>query len=39
MNVTRSEPWSMLNQLQRHLNQYIDGNGTDTKSSSAATAD
>lgn len=39
MNVSRNEPWSVLSQLQRHLNQYIDGNGADTNSSSAATAD
>jgi HSP20 family protein len=39
MNISRNEPWSVLNQLQRHLNQYIDGNGTATDASSAATAD
>ena len=39
MNVSRNEPWTVLNQLQRHLNQYIDGNTADTNASSAATAD
>ena len=39
MNVSRNEPWAVLSQLQRHLNQYIEGNGPDTNTSSAATAD
>lgn len=39
MNVSRNEPWAVLSQLQRHLNQYIDGNGPDANASSAATAD
>ena len=38
MNVSRNEPWAVLSQLQRHLSQYIDGNGPDTNTSSA-TAD
>jgi HSP20 family protein len=38
MNISRNEPWAVLSQLQRHLNQYIDGNGPDTDTSSA-TAD
>ncbi|MHB8478350.1 MAG: Hsp20/alpha crystallin family protein [Steroidobacteraceae bacterium] len=40
MNVSRNEPWTVLNQLQRHLNQYFDGDTTGNNStSSAATAD
>ena len=40
MNISRNEPWAMLNQLQRHLNQYIEGGGSsDVATSSAATAD
>lgn len=39
MNISRNEAWTVLSQLQRHLNQYIDGNGADTHTSSAATAD
>jgi HSP20 family protein len=38
MNVSRNEPWAVLSQLQRHLSQYVDGNGPDTNTSSA-TAD
>jgi HSP20 family protein len=38
MNISRNEPWVVLSQLQRHLNQYIDGGGPDTQTSSA-TAD
>jgi HSP20 family protein len=38
MNISRNEPWTVLSQLQRHLNQYIDGTGPDTNTSSA-TAD
>lgn len=37
---TRNEPWSVLSELQRHLNQYFDGEGAATANgSSAATAD
>ena len=40
MNVSRNEPWTVLNQLQRHLNQYFDGDTADNNTaSSAATAD
>jgi HSP20 family protein len=40
MSVTRNEPWAVLNQLQRHLNQYFDGDaGGNANASSAATAD
>ena len=40
MNVSRNEPWAVLNQLQRHLNQYFDGaEPSDSGVSSAATAD
>jgi HSP20 family protein len=38
MNVSRNEPWTVLSQLQRHLNQYIDGTDPDSNTSSA-TAD
>ena len=38
MNVSRNEPWAVLSQLQRHLNQYIEGSGPATNTSSA-TAD
>lgn len=36
---TRNEPWTVLSQLQRHLNQYFDGDGVESSGSSAATAD
>ncbi|HEX3396316.1 MAG TPA: Hsp20/alpha crystallin family protein [Steroidobacteraceae bacterium] len=36
---TRYEPWSVLGQLQRHLNQYFEEGGADANGSSAATAD
>lgn len=36
---TRNEPWTVLSQLQRHLNQYFDSDGADAGGSSAATAD
>ena len=40
MNVSRNEPWAVLNQLQRHLNHYFDSTeSSDTNASSAATAD
>lgn len=39
MNVSRNEPWTVLNQLQRHLNQYFDGDTGNNSASSAATAD
>jgi HSP20 family protein len=40
MNVSRHEPWNVLNQLQRHLNQYFDGDATvNNSASSSATAD
>jgi HSP20 family protein len=40
MNVSRNEPWAVLNQLQRHLNHYFDSaESSDTNASSAATAD
>ncbi len=39
MNVSRNEPWTVLNQLQRHLNQYFDGDTGSNSASSAATAD
>jgi HSP20 family protein len=41
MTAFRNEPWAVLNQLQRHLNHYLDGDNTnsDHSASSAATAD
>ncbi|HEX3950202.1 MAG TPA: Hsp20/alpha crystallin family protein [Steroidobacteraceae bacterium] len=36
---TRNEPWTVLSQLQRHLNQYLDSDGAVASGSSAATAD
>jgi HSP20 family protein len=40
MNISRNEPWTVLNQLQRHLNQYFDGDPTaNSNASSSATAD
>ncbi len=36
---TRNEPWSVLSELQKHLNQYFDGEGATANASSAATAD
>ena len=40
MNASRNEPWTVLSQLQRHLNQYFDGDAPGNAStSSAATAD
>ncbi|HEY1315184.1 MAG TPA: Hsp20/alpha crystallin family protein [Steroidobacteraceae bacterium] len=37
---TRNEPWSVLSQLQRHLNEYFDPDGANhANGSSAATAD
>src|ERR1700674_2029549 len=39
MNVSRYEPWTVLNQLQRQLNQYFEGGSADSNASSAATAD
>ena len=40
MNISRYEPWTVLNQLQRHLNSYLDGDSSsDANASSSATAD
>ena len=39
MNVSRYEPWTVLNQLQRQINQYFEGGFADSNASSAATAD
>jgi HSP20 family protein len=40
MSVSQPEPWTVLNQLQRHLNQYFDREGAeDQPVSSSATAD
>ena len=40
MNMSRYEPWTVLNQLQRHLNTYLDGErSSDDNASSSATAD
>ena len=39
MNVSRYEPWTVLNQLQRQINQYFEEGSADSNASSAATAD
>jgi HSP20 family protein len=40
MSTSRYEPWTVLNQLQRHLNNYLDGDSSsDANASSSATAD
>jgi HSP20 family protein len=40
MSASHQEPWTVLNQLQRHLNQYFDrDDGQQDRVSSSATAD
>ncbi len=39
MSVTRYEPWTVLNQLQQHLNRAFDPGADNSGASSAATAD
>jgi HSP20 family protein len=40
MSVSHQEPWTVLNQLQRHLNQYFERDGAEEHPvSSSATAD